>query len=64
MLKFTNIHKQLPNPIRVYADFECLLDEKDVETATVGITEETTSTSVKYQEHVPCSFGYYVVSDI
>ena len=64
ILKFTNIQKQLPNPIRVYADFECLLEEKDVETAEIGITEEGTSTSIKYQEHIPCSYGYYVVSDI
>ena len=40
------------------------LEEKDVETAEIGITEEATKTSVKYQEHVPCSYGYYVVSDI
>ena len=64
ILKYTKIHKQLPHPVRVYADFECLLDEKDVETAEIGITEGATSTSVKYQEHFPCSYGYYVVSDI
>ena len=41
-----------------------LLEEKDVETAEIGITEEATTTSVKHQEHIPCSYGYYVVSDI
>ena len=40
------------------------VEKKDVETTEIGITEEATSTSIKYQEHVPCSYGYYDVSDI
>ena len=41
-----------------------MLEETDVETAKIGITEEARTTSIKYQEHVPCSYGYKLVSDI
>ena len=64
MLKFSNIHKQLESRIRVYADFECILKEIEVETTDIGIDEDQSSTSVTYQEHEPCSYGFYVVSDI
>ena len=63
-LKFTNIHKQLRCPFVVYADFECLLKSLEVETSPVGVTEGVKSKSIPYQEHVPCSYAFKVVSDV
>ena len=64
IFKFTNIQKQLRAPFVVYADFECILKEMDVETSSIGISEEGTSKTINYQQHVPCSYSYKVVSDI
>ena len=63
-LKFTNVHKQLRAPFVVYADFECLLKPYEVETSPVGVTEGARSQSIPYQEHIPCSYAYKVVSDV
>ena len=56
---FTNIQKRLPAPFVVYADFVSILKPvvEDVDT-TQGF-----STHV-FQEHVPCSFAYQVVSSV
>ena len=64
VLKFTNIQKQLPAYFRVYADFECILKEQDVETSPIGISEDGNSKTVRYQEHIPCSYAYKVVSSV
>ena len=64
MFQFTNIHKQLPAYFRVYADFECILKEMDVETLSIGISEEGPSKTLKYQEHVPSIYAYKIVSDV
>ena len=62
---FTTIQNQLPAPFVVYADFESILkpvNERVDETQSVS-TGKASSTSV-YQEHVPCSFAYKVVSSV
>ena len=64
IFKFTNIQKQLRAPFVVYADFECILKETEAETSSIGISEEGASKTVKYQEHVPCSYAYKIVSDV
>ena len=47
-----NYFKQLPVPIKIYADFECNLI--DVEIYEGSYTK-------KYHDHVPCSFAYEIV---
>ena len=61
--RFTNIQKQLPAPFGVYADFESILKpvNEDVD-ATQGVDTGVKSSSTVYQEHVPCSFAYKLVS--
>ena len=51
-IEFENYFKQIPVPFKIYADFECNL--KIVESYEGSYTK-------KYQDHVPCSFGYKVV---
>ena len=58
---FTNIHKQLKAPFVVYADSECLLKPLSNIGVTTGIVENPEK-QVKYQEHVPYSFAYKIVS--
>lgn len=45
-LKFKNFKNKIEAPFVVYADLECILKE--------------ISDRDKYQEHIPCSVGYYV----
>ena len=47
--------KQLAGSFKIYADFECLL--KGVQSRD----NNNTSFDEKYQDHIPCSFGYKVV---
>ena len=57
ILKFKNFQHQLPVPFIIYADFEsvtCKIDTCD--------NDLHTSSTVKYQKHEPCSFGYKIVS--
>ena len=62
---FTNIQKQLSAPFVVCADFESILkpviEGVDV---TQGVSTGTASSTTVYQEHVPCSFAYKVVSSV
>ena len=51
-IEFKNYFKQLPVPLKIYADFECNL--KNVECYEGSYTK-------KYHEHVPCSYVYKVV---
>ena len=46
----------IPCPLKIYADFECLL--KNVDT---GINNDCFSYTTKYQDHIPCSFAYKAV---
>ena len=52
IIKFENYFKQIPVPLKIYADFECNL--KKVKCNEGSHTE-------KYQDHIPCSFAYKVV---
>ena len=53
-ISFKNYFKQLPVPFKIYADFECILK---------GVKSDKNNGSYtgKYQDHIPCSFGYKVV---
>ena len=51
-IEFKNYFKQIPVPFKIYADFESNLK-------AVKIYEGFCSK--KYQDHVPCSFGYKFV---
>ena len=63
--RFTNIQKQLSAPFVVYADFESILrpvnEGVDV---TQGVSTGSAYSTTVYQEHVPCSFAYKVVSSV
>ena len=63
--RFTNIQKQLPASFVVYADFESILKpgDGDVDT-TQGVEVGGESSSHVFQEHIPCSFTYKVVSSV
>ena len=50
--EFKNYFKQIPVPFKIYADFESNLK---------GVEIYEGSYSKKYQDHIPCSFGYKVV---
>ena len=50
--EFKNYFKQIPVPFKVYADFECNLE---------SVQSYEGSYSKKYQNHIPCSFGYKLV---
>jgi hypothetical protein len=51
-VEFTNIHKLLPVPFDIYADFESILHPQD---------ENSTSNKTVYQKHEACGYGYKVV---
>ena len=63
--KFTNIQKQISAPLVVYADFESILRPaaKDVNT-TQGVEVGGDSSYHVFQEHIPCSFTYKVLSSV
>ena len=50
--EFENYFKQIPVPLKIYADFESNLE---------GVEIYEDSYSKKYQSHNPCSFAYKVV---
>ena len=51
IIEFKNYFKQIPVPLKIYADFECNLR---------GVGSYEGSYTKKYQDHVPCSFGYKI----
>ena len=51
IIKFENYSKQLPVPIKIYADFECNLCD----------TEIYEGSCTKKYDHVPCSYAFKVV---
>ena len=53
IIEFKNYFKQIPVPFKIYADFECNLR---------GVECYEGSYTRKYQDHIPCSFAYKVVS--
>ena len=53
-ISFKNYFKQLPVPLKIYADFECILKEVKSSNKNNGSYTE------KYQDHIPCSFAYKV----
>ena len=55
-IEFNNFNKMTTAPYKIYADFECLLKEVDS-----GIHNDCFSYTVKYQDHIPCSFAYKLV---
>ena len=52
IIEFENYFKQIPVPLKTYADFGCNL--RGAESCEGSYTK-------KYQDHVPCSFVYKVV---
>ena len=52
IIEFENYFKQIPDPFKIYADFECNL--RDVECCEGFYTK-------KCKDHNPCSFAYKVV---
>ena len=57
LIEFKNYSKQIPAPFKIYADFECLLKRVDSR-----IHNDCFSYTSKYQDHIPCSFAYKLVS--
>ena len=55
-ISFINFNRQIPVPLRIYADFKCILKSCDV-----GIDNECFSYTRKNQDHIPCSFAYEMV---
>ena len=55
-IEFKNFNKMVPAPLKIYADFECLLENVDS-----GINNDCFSYNAKYQDHIPCSFAYKLV---
>ena len=52
IIKFENYSKQLPVPFKIYADFECNLQDTEIYEG---------SCTKKYHDHVPCSYAYRIV---
>ena len=65
--RFTNIQKQLLAPFVVYADFESILQRVDeaMDTTQGGaVGGDHPTASGPFQEHLPCSFTYKVMSSV
>ena len=56
-IRFKKFSRQIPVPFKIYSDFECLLKG-----CNVDVDNENVSYTKKYQEHIPCSFSFKVVS--
>ena len=56
MISFRNYSKQIPVPFKIYAYFKCILRN-----VNGGIINDYISYTIKYQDHVPCSFAYKLV---
>ena len=63
--RFTNTQKQLPAPFVVHADFQLILKpaDGDVDT-TQGVKVSGESSYHVFQEHIPCSIAYEIVSSV
>ena len=58
------MHKQLHAPFVVYVDFESILKPVRDAGVTQGVETSTESSTTAYQEHIPCSSAYKVVSSV
>ena len=54
-ISFKNYSRQIPVPFKIYADFACILKETKV---SEEIIDKNSSYTKKYQNHIPCGFGY------
>ena len=52
MVKFKNYFEQLPVPFKIYADFECKLQDTEIYEG---------SCTKKYHDHVPFSYAFKAV---
>ena len=52
IIKSKNYSRQLPVPFKIYADFECDLQDTEIYEG---------SCTKKYHDHVPCSYAYKIV---
>ena len=52
IIKFENYSKQLPAPFKIYADFECIIQDTEIYKG---------SCTKIYHDHVPCSYAFEVV---
>ena len=59
---FKNHSKQIHAPFKIYADFEFILKETGV--SECNFTGKNSSYTKKYQNHIPCGFGYKVVCSL
>ena len=55
-IEFKDFNKMILAPLKIYADFECLLKNVDM-----GINDDCFSYTAKYHDHIPCSFAYKLV---
>ena len=55
-IEFKNYKKQIPAPLKIYADFESLL-----KSCGSGIDNDCFSYTSKYQDHVPYNFANKLV---
>ena len=68
--RFNNIQKQLLAPFVVYADFESILQRVDDDDEAMDTTQgdavggDELTPSGPFQEHLPCSFAYKLVSSV
>ena len=54
-ISLKNYFKQLPDPFKIYAYFECILERVS------GIHKSNGSYTEKLQDRIPCSFAYKVL---
>ena len=52
IIKFENYSRQLPVPFKIYADFECNLQDTEIYEGPC---------TKKYHDHGPCSYVYKIV---
>ena len=57
-IRLKNYSKQIPVPIKIYANFECIFKKVDFD-----IIERNSNISytIKYQDHILCSFAYIAI---
>jgi len=55
LVRFSKIHKMLPKPFVIYADFEAILQ---------AYNDQRNVASNQYQKHVPCGFAFKRVSTV
>ena len=61
-IEFNNFNKMIPAPFKIYADFKCLLKKVDIGVHNDCFNYGGISFTTKYQDHIPCSFAYKLVS--